>query len=132
MTLKTSLITVLASGLVCGVCWADEPKTAADETGSEMELKSDNDKVLYSLGYELGKDISRQELELAPQMLLKGVEDGMSGGKPLINTRQRQAALKQIKEMREEGLEKQSKSASGLDSESESESECCCRRIHHN
>jgi FKBP-type peptidyl-prolyl cis-trans isomerase FklB len=106
MTLKYSLITVLASGLVCGVCWADEPKTAADEASSEMELKSDNDKVLYSLGYELGKDISRQELELAPQMLLKGVEDGMSGGKPLINTRQRQAALKQIKETRaQENLE---------------------------
>ena len=71
-----------------------------------MDLKSDNDKVLYSLGYELGKDISRDELELAPEVLLKGIQDAISGGKPLINARQRQAALKQINEMRaQENLE---------------------------
>ena len=98
--MKYSTITVLALGLMYGVCSADEPNTANDKTASSIKLKSDNDKVLYSLGYELGKDISRQELELSPEVLLKGVEDAISGGKPLVNTRQRQAALKQIKEMR--------------------------------
>ena len=98
--MKYSTITVLSLGLMYGVCSADEPKTTNVKTTSSVKLKSDNDKVLYSLGYELGKDISRQELELSPEVLLKGVEDAISGGKPLVNTRQRQAALKQIKEMR--------------------------------
>jgi len=100
MTMNYSATTVLAFGLVCGVCWADQPNSATDTIPSASELKSDNDKILYSLGYELGKDISRQELELAPEVLLKGAEDGMSGAKPLVDTRQRRAALKQIGEAR--------------------------------
>jgi FKBP-type peptidyl-prolyl cis-trans isomerase FklB len=98
--MKYSTITVLALGLMYGVCCADDAKTAKIKTTNTIELKNDNDKVLYSLGYELGKDISRQELELTPEVLLRGVEDAISGGKPLVNTSQRQAALKQIKETR--------------------------------
>jgi FKBP-type peptidyl-prolyl cis-trans isomerase FklB len=95
-----STTTVLALGLLCGVCGADEPNTGTDTTPSAIELKSDNDKVLYSLAYELGKDISRQDLELSPEVLLKGAEDGMSAAKPLVDARQRQLALKQIQETR--------------------------------
>lgn len=98
--LNYSTATVLALGLVYGVCWADESKTATGASAGGFELKSDNDKVLYSLGYELGKDLSRQELELSPEVLLKAAEDGISGAKPLVDARQRQAALKQIGETR--------------------------------
>ena len=104
--MKYSTTTVLALGLLYGVCSADEPQTGDDEARGAIELKSDNDKVLYSLGYELGKDISRQELELVPEVLLKGAEDGISGVKPLIDTGQRRDALKQIKATRaKENLE---------------------------
>ena len=108
--MKYSTMTVLALGLIYGVCSADDAKTAKIKTTNAIDLKNDNDKVLYSLGYELGKDISRQELELAPDVLLKGVEDAISGGKPLINTLQRQAALKQIQETRAQGNLEQSQS----------------------
>jgi FKBP-type peptidyl-prolyl cis-trans isomerase FklB len=107
--MKYITMTVLALGQVYGVCSAGDPKPVPDKTSSITELKSDNDKVLYSLGYELGKDISRQELALDPEVLLKGVEDAISGGKPLINTRQRQAALKQIKEARAQANLEQSR-----------------------
>jgi FKBP-type peptidyl-prolyl cis-trans isomerase FklB len=98
MNYKT--IVFLALGLWYGVCSADNTTSVSDQNVKAIEIKNDNDKVLYSLGYELGKDISRYKLELTPEVLLKGVEDAISGGKPLINTHQRQIALKQIKEMR--------------------------------
>ncbi len=98
--MKYSTMIVLVFGILCGVCSADEARIETDKAISAIELKNDNDKVIYSLGYELGKDISQQKLELTPEVLLKGVEDAISGGKPLINTHQRQVALKQIKEMR--------------------------------
>jgi FKBP-type peptidyl-prolyl cis-trans isomerase FklB len=98
--MKYSTVTVLAVGLVYGVCWADEPNAATDTNPGAIELKNDNDKVLYSLGYELGKDITRQELQLVPEVLLKGAEDGKSGARPLVDAGQRQAALKQIRQAR--------------------------------
>ena len=100
--MKYSTIAVLALGLVYGVCRADEPNTAADTSAGAIELKNDNDKVLYSLGYELGRDISRQELQLVPEVLLKGAEDGKSGARPRVDAKQRQAALKQIRAARAE------------------------------
>lgn len=100
MKTKLLTITILALGLLSGVNAADETKRGTEKPHRATELKSDNDKVLYSLGYELGKDISRQKLELTPEVLLKGIEDAMTGGKPLVSTRQRQVALKQIKDLR--------------------------------
>jgi FKBP-type peptidyl-prolyl cis-trans isomerase FklB len=119
MAMNYSTTTVLALGLLCGVCWADESKTPADTTRGAIELKSENDKVLYSLGYELGKDISRQELELAREVLLKGAEDGMSGAKPLVDARQRQAALKQIRETRAKANLEQSQAFLAANAEKE-------------
>jgi FKBP-type peptidyl-prolyl cis-trans isomerase FklB len=86
-----------------GVCAADEPaesKTEAPQSTESVEVKTDEEKVNYSLGFELGKDLKGQELKLVPEALLRGAEDGLSGNKALVNTRQRAAALKQIKEMR--------------------------------
>ena len=96
--MNNSITIVLTLGLVCGVCWADEPGTGTDTTRGAIKLNSDNDKALYSLGYELGKDISRQELQLVPEVLLKGAKDGIAGAHPLIDAQQRQAALKQVRE----------------------------------
>ena len=107
--MKYSMIAVWALGLLSlgGVAAAEEPAATPGQTPQStpqttelVELKTDEEKVNYSLGFELGKDLKRQELELVPDALLQGAEDGVSGGKPLVNTLQRQAALKQIRELR--------------------------------
>ena len=103
--MKYSMIAVSALGLLVGAGTgaAEEPAATPSETlqGTErVEVKTDEEKVNYSLGFELGKDLKRQELKLAPDALLKGAQDGLSGGKPLVSTLQRQAALKQIRELR--------------------------------
>lgn len=71
------------------------------------EPQSENDKAIYSLGYELGKDIKRHELKLTPEILLKGATDAIDGNKPLVKSSERKKALKAIKEGRaQENLEK--------------------------
>jgi FKBP-type peptidyl-prolyl cis-trans isomerase len=66
----------------------------AEDTISEI------DKVNYSLGYELGKDLKRQELELKQEMLLQGAKDALEGNRPKVNSRERRQALAEIKEKR--------------------------------
>jgi FKBP-type peptidyl-prolyl cis-trans isomerase len=73
----------------------------AEETISEI------DKVNYSLGYELGKDLKRQELELRQEMLLQGAKDAIEGNNPKVNSRERRQALAEIKAKRaQDNLEK--------------------------
>jgi len=103
--MKHSIMTVSVLGLVYGVGIhaAEEPaatNTGAPQSAETMEIKTDEEKVNYSLGFELGKDLKRQELKLLPEALLRGAEDAVSGSKPLVKPTQRAAALKQIKEMR--------------------------------
>ena len=109
--MKYSRIAVSALGLLygIGVGAAEQPaeaQTEAPQSTGSVEIKTDEEKVNYSLGFELGKDLKGQELKLLPDALLRGAEDAISGGKALVNTRQRAAALKQIRDMRaKENLE---------------------------
>ena len=103
--MKHLIIAVSAWGLLygVGVCSAEEPseaKAEAPQPVESVEVKTDEEKVNYSLGYQLGKDLERQELKLLPDVLLRGAEDAISGKEALIHSRQRAVALRQIKEAR--------------------------------
>ena len=103
--MKYSMIAVSVLGLLygIGVVAAEEPagtKAEAPQSTGSVEITTDEEKVNYSLGFELGKDLKGQELKLLPEALLQGAEDGVSGNKALVKPTQRAAALKQIKEKR--------------------------------
>jgi FKBP-type peptidyl-prolyl cis-trans isomerase len=96
---------------------AAEPATVKSQTAGETqpegapaatsaEVQSDADKVNYSLGYELGQDLARDNMDLAPEALIKGARDGISGAKPVIKTSERREILGSIKLKRaQENLE---------------------------
>ena len=95
--MKYSILAISILGLWNAVCAAGE--SAAPE--------SENDKVIYSLGYEMGEEVKRQALDLAPEILLRGVKDAIEGNRPLVGVRARQKAMKKIKEQRaQDNLEK--------------------------
>lgn len=50
-------------------------------------LKTDTDKLSYSIGTDLGKNFKRQGIDINANMMAKGIQDGMSGG-PLLLTEQ--------------------------------------------
>jgi FKBP-type peptidyl-prolyl cis-trans isomerase FklB len=61
---------------------------------------SDNDKAIYSLGYDLGTELKGNTLELNQELLLQGINDAIEGNKPLVKTTGRNRALAQIREQR--------------------------------
>jgi len=47
-------------------------------------LKTQKDKVSYSIGLDIGKNMNRQSLDIDPDILAKGIKDGFSGSSPLL------------------------------------------------
>lgn len=48
--------------------------------GDQTELKSQNDKVNYSIGYQMGGDFKRQGIEINTELLVQGIQDALAGG----------------------------------------------------
>ena len=69
--------------------------------------QSENDKAIYSLGYDLGTELKDHTLELNQELLLHGVKDAIEGNKPQVKTTSRNKALAQIRAQRlQHNLEK--------------------------
>ncbi|MDK2847765.1 MAG: FKBP-type peptidyl-prolyl cis-trans isomerase FklB [Desulfuromonadales bacterium] len=57
-----------------------------EQTVAKME--SLQDKVSYGIGLRIGKDFKSQQVELNPDLLMKGIEDGLAGTEPLLSDEQ--------------------------------------------
>ncbi len=66
------------------------PLFAADASAPALETVED--KVSYSIGSDLGKNLKRQGITINPAIFAKGMEDGMRGGKLLMT----EAEMKQV------------------------------------
>jgi FKBP-type peptidyl-prolyl cis-trans isomerase FklB len=51
-------------------------------------MESLQDKVSYGIGLRIGKDFKSQQVELNPDLLMKGIEDGLAGTEPLLSDEQ--------------------------------------------
>lgn len=107
MTLRLSLfISSLALSAFATTAWAVEtstpPQTPAPDTAMSSPsantlptstLKSDNDKVSYAIGVDIGRNFKNRGLPLNPQAVQAGVQDGLSGAKTQISADEMQSAL---------------------------------------
>ncbi|MCK7513493.1 MAG: FKBP-type peptidyl-prolyl cis-trans isomerase [Desulfobacterales bacterium] len=50
----------------------------------ESALKSEKDKLSYTFGANFGKSLKQQEIEINTDIFIKGMKDGLSGGKTLL------------------------------------------------
>lgn len=48
-------------------------------------LKDQKDRVSYVIGMDIGTNLKRQSIEINPELLLRGLKDGLSGNKPLMS-----------------------------------------------
>jgi FKBP-type peptidyl-prolyl cis-trans isomerase FklB len=85
--MKRLIISCLALGLLHNSCLAEE-KTI---------LETENDKISYSLGYQLGENFKRQGAQINSTMLLKGLDDALSGDTAMLESKQRLEALANLK-----------------------------------
>lgn len=74
-------------GLLSGMCLAAE----------QAKLETENEKINYSVGYQIGGDFKRQGVTMDAESVIQGIEDAISGGMPLMDSKERQAALMELK-----------------------------------
>jgi FKBP-type peptidyl-prolyl cis-trans isomerase len=52
---------------------------------AEVQLKDQKDKISYSIGLDIGTTLKRQVIEVNEELLNTGIQDGLSGKKPLLS-----------------------------------------------
>jgi FKBP-type peptidyl-prolyl cis-trans isomerase FklB len=50
----------------------------------KVELKTQKDKASYAIGLDMGNSLKKNEIDVNPDILFRGIKDAMSGGKPLL------------------------------------------------
>ena len=82
--------------------------------GDKVELKTESDKISYSVGYRLGGDFKRQQVDIKSDMLLQGIEDAASGGEALMTDEEMRTVMMslanrvkaaQMEKMKQQGAE---------------------------
>lgn len=58
-----------------------------------MVLKTDKDKESYAIGLNIGKSIHRDGVDVDPNILLRGMKDALSGGKPALTDEEARAVM---------------------------------------
>jgi FKBP-type peptidyl-prolyl cis-trans isomerase FklB len=78
--------TLMAVALLAGpfaLASAEEP----------LSLDSENARINYSLGHQIGADFKRQGIELSTPAMMKGVEDALSGAEPMMKPDEMRSTL---------------------------------------
>ena len=64
-----------------------------------VELEDENAQINYSVGYQVGGDFRRQGIELDPEVVANGIEDALSGNKPLMTPVEMRKALTELQRL---------------------------------
>ena len=76
-------------------------KAAAAPKAAAGPLKSQKDKVSYSIGLDIGKNFKNQGIEVDTQLLARGMKDALAGGKTLLTEEEVRQVMTQFQgEMR--------------------------------
>ena len=85
--MKYLVVTGLSAFLLFGACKTEE----------DPQLKDENDRVNYSLGHQIGGDFERQGVEVRPELVVKGIQDAVSGAEPLMAPEEMKKTLLELK-----------------------------------
>lgn len=98
--MKLSLSVLSAGLLATTLCFADDQSQATTQnlaavnTSSNVILKSDIDKVSYTVGVDLGSNFKKQDIAINIDALLQGLKDAQAGGNLAMTKEQMQDTLK--------------------------------------
>jgi FKBP-type peptidyl-prolyl cis-trans isomerase len=71
-------------------------------------FKNDKDQVSYSMGVDIGRNLHKQDIDVNPDVVLKGLKDGIAGGALKMTDAQMETAMKTfIKSMHDKFVAKQ-------------------------
>jgi FKBP-type peptidyl-prolyl cis-trans isomerase FklB len=73
------------------------PATGAGaKSAAPLTLKTSKDKFSYALGMKMGANLHKQAVPVDPNILARGLKDGLTGGKTLLTEEQAQAAIVEV------------------------------------
>jgi FKBP-type peptidyl-prolyl cis-trans isomerase FklB len=73
---------------------ATKPRTGTgSRSAAPLALKTDKDKTSYAIGANIGKSMHKDELDIDPNILVRGLRDGIAGGKTLMTDDEIKASL---------------------------------------
>lgn len=61
--------------------------------GEKTALKTEKDKISYSIGLNIGGNLKRDALDIDEDALIKGLKDAMTGSKPLMTEKEVQETM---------------------------------------
>ena len=83
---------------------------------SKTELKTEDDKVSYSIGLDIGNTFKKQNMDINTDILMAGLHDAMSGAKPLLTDEQVKETMTTYSQKMREKQAAQAKEASAKNS----------------
>jgi FKBP-type peptidyl-prolyl cis-trans isomerase FklB len=81
--MKYLLHIALGISLAVGACTAED----------KPELKDKKAKANYSVGYQIGSDFRRQDVDINPELLVQGMQDALRGEGTLMTAQEMRATL---------------------------------------
>lgn len=113
--MKRFFTVVLALGFIlnCGKGTNENNAHADSQKESDnLELTTDTQKASYSIGLDIGRNITQQGLELDTDALLSGISDALSGAEPKMSPEEIQTVMMQFQQ------EMQAKQAAAYEAQS--------------
>jgi FKBP-type peptidyl-prolyl cis-trans isomerase FklB len=86
--MRLGWIVALSIFLLAGQVYAEE----------QTSLKSQRDKVSYIIGVDIGGNLKSRSIDIDPDLLLKGLKDGLAGNKPLLSETEIHEVMNTFKE----------------------------------
>jgi len=75
---------------------AAKQQQSSAASSSSTTLSTDKDKLSYAIGMNIGKGLHRDGVDIDPNLLMRGLKDGMAGGQTLLTDEQAQAVIQQL------------------------------------
>jgi FKBP-type peptidyl-prolyl cis-trans isomerase len=85
--------------------------TSSSTSSTTPTLTTQKDKVSYAIGMNIGRGLHRDAVDVDPKLVLRGLQDGMAGGKTLMTEEQAQAAMTELQGQLRTKMEAQRKQA---------------------
>jgi FKBP-type peptidyl-prolyl cis-trans isomerase FklB len=99
---KILLAVALSLGVLLPGCRQEEQQRA---------LPTQNEKLSYAIGLDIGRDVAGQELELHSTAVLRGIEDGLAGSAPALGDEELKTLRESFVEQRKTVLAKERQQA---------------------
>jgi FKBP-type peptidyl-prolyl cis-trans isomerase FklB len=84
----STILPVLLTGLIAGAAHAGEALNLEDEAA----------RISYSLGYHIGGDFKRQNVEMNTTAVIQGIQDAISGAEPKMTSEEISTTLSDLKQ----------------------------------